>query len=76
MAKLKASFHYSIEFQVSNGKRTIFWDDYWLEYLLQQLYPMLYRQSTQQNYTVEEIYYGGQCQLLFHTDSSEIQDQI
>jgi zinc-binding in reverse transcriptase len=37
---------------------------------------MLYRYSTQHNCTVEEICHGRQWQLTFHTDSSEIQDQL
>jgi zinc-binding in reverse transcriptase len=76
VAKIKFSFHRSIEFRVGNGKKTLFWEDCWLECPIKQLYPTLYNQSKQRDCTVEEVYRQGQWKLLFHADSIEIQHQI
>jgi hypothetical protein len=73
MAKIKFSFNCSIKFRVGNGKKTLFWEDCWLECPIKQLYPTLYNQSKQRDCTVEEVYRQGQWQLLFHADSIEIQ---
>jgi hypothetical protein len=47
VAKIKFSFQCSIEFRVGNGKKTLFWEDCWLECPFKQLYPTLYNQSKQ-----------------------------
>jgi hypothetical protein len=54
----------------------LFWEDCWLECPINQMFPTLYNQSKQRQHTVEEVYRQGLWKLLFHTDSTEIQQQI
>jgi hypothetical protein len=65
IAKVQSLFLCSMKFQIGDGKKKYFWEDYWLEHPLKQLYLAYILSQLKKCCTVQEIYHmcftTGEC---------------
>jgi hypothetical protein len=72
VAKVKDVFNTSTSFDIGNGKMTLFWQDSWLGSPIKYRYPKLYNGIAQSNYTIIDMYVGGQWVIEQFINESQL----